>query len=180
MRRNAAFRKRKGREICALHLQFAHYDLQSNTQHLVQLYGCMDAPAHFEQCLQACDFLLKIERLVNVHDFDRKSIEEIRAAACSGQSSETALNAYFLNQIWQRSKFHTQHGNVVFLPEALRCHSNQIGRFDAAGAKALETIEFAGLAARFDDTVGEKYHAITGPEAKVNLVVGGVGCYTQG
>jgi hypothetical protein len=31
--------------------------------------------------LQACDFLLKIKRLVNVHDFHCKSIEEIRAAA---------------------------------------------------------------------------------------------------
>jgi len=47
-------------------------------------------------------------------------------------------------------------------------HSNQVGRFDADGAKALETIEFAGLATRFDDTVGEEYHAITGPETKVN------------
>ena len=72
-----------------------------------------------------------------------------------------------------------QHGNVVFLPEALRRHGNQVGRFDADGAKALETIEFAGLAARFDDTVGEEYYAITGPETKVNLVVGRVGGYTQ-
>jgi len=40
--------------------------------------------------LQACDFLLKIKRLVNVHDFHRKSIEEIRAVAWWQQSSETA------------------------------------------------------------------------------------------
>src|SRR5258708_5441 len=68
MRRNTAVGKRKGGEIGAIHLQFTHDYVKSNTQHLVELYGCVDAPAHLEERLQACYFLLKVKCLVNVHD----------------------------------------------------------------------------------------------------------------
>jgi len=62
---------------------------------------------------------------------------------------------------------HCEHGNIVVLSEQLRCFSDLAGGITAHRSDAIKAEEFAGIAARFDNTVGDEGELCVGGKMKI-------------